>query len=218
MLSYVLNPPTVRFFLSGFVMQVDWLSTAIWTDYRLAVVFAVLVPLALVVWSFLKQSDGIHQLMLIYWRVSSLLAVSVYLLIAALPIGFLSGWIALVLIPISLWFWVDINDEIRDLPDSALKFATTTWRWALTVYCGLSVVFQAQTLRCGFLSHEQLKLDIACEPWLRPAWGFREVIHSTTKPWFLGTLGLIGLVAYGVALSYFVFFKLGKSKRSALGQ
>ncbi len=202
-----------------FVMQsAPWLSTAVWTDYRLAGLFAVLIPLVLLVWSFVKQSEGIYQLMLIYWKVASLLAITIYLLIAALPIGFLSGWLAKILIPIALWFWIDINDEIRDLPDSLLKLAATAWRWAISVYCGLGALFQLQTLRCAFISHEQVKADATCQLWLQPPWGLRELIHSTTKPWFLGTLGLIGLVIYGLVLSYFIFFKLTKSKRSALGQ
>jgi Protein of unknown function (DUF3177) len=200
------------------MQSAPWLSTAIWTDYRLAVLFAVLIPFVLLVWSFVKQSEGIYQLMLIYWKVASLLVITVYLLIAALPIGFLSGWFAKILIPIALWFWIDINDEIRDLPDSLLKLATTAWRWAISVYCGLGALFQLQTLRCAFISHEQLKADAMCELWLQAPWGFREIVHSTTKPWFLGTLGLIGLVIYGLVLSYFIFFKLTKSKRSALGE
>ncbi|NJN49378.1 MAG: DUF3177 family protein [Alkalinema sp. RL_2_19] len=198
-------------------MQVPpWVATAVWTDYRLAVVFTVLVPLVLVVWSFLQQSDGIYKLMTIYWKVASLLGITVYLLIAALPIGFLSGWLARVLIPISLWLWIDINDEIRDLPNSNLKLLTTTWRWAVTVYCAVGALFQLTSLRCAFLSHTQLVEDASCSLWLQAPWAFRSLIHSSTKPWFLGTLGIIGLIIYGLLFSYFVFFRLGKAKRNAL--
>jgi Protein of unknown function (DUF3177) len=212
------QPTKYRSHCPVFVMQsAPWLSTAVWTDYRLAVLFTVLIPLVLLVWSFVKQSEGICQLLIIYWKVASLLAITVYLLIAALPIGFLSGWFARVMIPIALWFWIDINDEIRDLPDSPLKLATTTWRWAVSIYSGLGALFQVQSLRCAFISHEQLKNDAICSLWLQAPWGFREALHGTTKPWFLGTLGLIGLVAYGLVLGYFMFFKLSKRKRSALG-
>jgi Protein of unknown function (DUF3177) len=200
-------------------MQVpSWMAAAVWTDYRLAVVFAVLVPLVLLAWSFLNQSDGIFKLMVIYWRVASLLGITVYLLIGALPIGFLSGWLAMVLIPISLWFWHDINDEIRDLPSSNLKFLTTSWRWGLSVYCAIGGLFQLSSLRCAFVSHSQLKEDAACNLWLQAPWGFHAMLHPSTKPWFLGTLGVIGLVIYGLVFSYFIFFRLGKVKRTALGQ
>jgi len=46
-----------------------------------------------------------------------LLAITIYLLIAALPVGFISGLMARILIPISLWFWVDLNEEIEDQPE-----------------------------------------------------------------------------------------------------
>jgi hypothetical protein len=202
-----------------FVMQpAPWLSTAVWTDYRLAVLFTVLIPLVLLGWSFIKQAEGIYQLMLIYWRVASLLAITVYLLIAALPIGFVSGWLARLLIPVALWFWIDVNDEIRDLPSSPLKLTATAWRWAVSVYCGIGALFQLQTLSCAFMGHEQLKSNALCGLWLQPPWGFREIFHGTTKPWFLGTLGIIGLIIYVCVFSYFIFFKLSKLKRSALGQ
>jgi len=48
-----------------------------------------------------------------------LLAITIYLLIAALPVGFISGLMARILIPISLWFWVDLNEEIEDQPRGA---------------------------------------------------------------------------------------------------
>jgi hypothetical protein len=141
----------------------------------------------------------------------------VYLLIGALPIGFLSGWLARILIVMGLWFWVDLNDEIRDLPHTPLKLTLSAWRWALSFYCVLGVALQLPFLRCAFISHEQLKADAVCSLWLQPPWGFREIFHATTKPWFLGTLGLIGLVIYGLYLAYFIFFRLSKRKRSAIG-
>ncbi len=79
----------------------------------------------------------LSSLLIIYWRVASLLLITVYLMIASWPIGFVTSFLAKILIPISLWFWVDINDEIKDLPSSPIKFVTTAWRWAVTIYCPL---------------------------------------------------------------------------------
>jgi hypothetical protein len=200
------------------MLDAPWISSIIWTDFRLAVLFTVMIPLVILVWSFVAQSEVTQRLMVIYWRVASLLAISVYLLIGALPIGFLSGWLARILIPLGLWWWVDINDEIRDQAPSPLKLTLTAWRWAVSGYCALGVLFQVPFMRCAFLSHEQLKTDTACSAWLAPPWGFREIFHGTTKPWFLGTLGLIGLVIYGLYLGYFVFFRMNKRKRLSMGQ
>jgi len=65
-----------------------------------------------------------------------LLAITIYLLIAALPVGFISGLMARILIPISLWFWVDLNEEIEDQPRGA---ETHFQLVALGDYCLLSV-------------------------------------------------------------------------------
>jgi len=80
------------------------------------------------------KAEAIQRLLTIYWRVSSLLAITIYLLIAALP-GFISGLMARILIPISLWFWVDLNEEIEDQPRGALKLTFNSWRWAITIVC-----------------------------------------------------------------------------------
>jgi len=82
------------------------------------------------------KAEAIQRLLTIYWRVSSLLAITIYLLIAALPVGFISGLMARILIPISLWFWVDLNEEIEDQPRGA---ETHFQLVALGDYCLLSV-------------------------------------------------------------------------------
>ncbi|MEB3292866.1 MAG: DUF3177 family protein [Synechococcales bacterium] len=195
------------------------MASLVWTDYRLAVLFTVLTPLIIFGWAFFTQSDAINRLMVIYWRVASLLAISVYILIGALPIGFVSGWLARIIIPVGLWYWIDLNEDIRDQPNGPLKTLTTTWRWAVTFYCILSAIVTIPTLlRCGFTDSKQLVGNPTCSIWLQPPWQYREIFHGSTKADFLGILGLIGLVIYGVYLAYFIFFRLSKKKRSALGQ
>ena len=54
--------------------------------------------------------------MTIYWRVASLLAITVYLMIGGLSVSFVTALLAKILIPLSLWFWVDLNEEIREQP------------------------------------------------------------------------------------------------------
>lgn len=196
----------------------SWLSSLVWTDYRLAVLFTVIIPLVLLIWAFVQRSEAIQRLMIIFWRVSSLLAITVYLLIGAFPIGFATGWLARILIPISLWFWADLNEEIRDQPSSPLRLSVTSWRWAVSAYCVLGVLVQIPIyLRCALLSNQQLLSDASCRAWLAPPWLLREYLHAGARPYFLGFLGLIGLGIYMLYLGYFVFFRLGKRKRSAMG-
>jgi hypothetical protein len=193
-----------------------WLSQIVWTDFRLAVLFTVVLPLALLIWATVQKSEAIQRLLIIYWRVASLLAITVYLLIGVLPIGFFSGWLARILIPIGLWYWVDLNEEIRDSPSSSLKLAFVSWRWAVSVYCLLGVIGQIPVLRCAALASQPLLADASCRVWLDPPFLFREYFHSGVRPFVLGFFGILGLVIYVLYLGYFVFFRLGKRKRSAM--
>jgi hypothetical protein len=200
-------------------MQIPpWLAPLVWTDYRVTVLFLFLVPLILLGWAFFQKAEAMQRLFIIYWRVASLLAITVYLMIGSFPIGFLAGWLARILIPLSLWFWADLNEEIADSPPSRLKLAFTSWRWAVSVYAVVGVLGQIPILRCAFISSQAVRSDGICRIWLEPAWAFRETFHATTRPGFLGFLGFAALILYTLYLGYFVVIRLGKQGRSATGQ
>ncbi|MEH2287775.1 DUF3177 family protein [Nostoc sp.] len=188
----------------------------VWIDYRLAVLFLVIIPLILLIWAFVQKAESIQRLLAIYWRVSSLVAITVYLMIAQYPVSFISGFIGLILIPISLWFWVDINDEIEYQTNGSLKLIFTSWRWATTVYCFLGTLAFIPFLGCAF-SANMLKTPY-CRVWFEVPLLFKEYFHANSKAEFLGFLGITSLVIYVLYLSYFVLIKLGKQGRSATPQ
>jgi hypothetical protein len=195
-------------------MEEVWFRPWVWMDYRLALFFAVIAPLVLSVWGLLKKAEAIQRLLIIYWRVASLLAMSLYLLIPAWGIGFLTGLSAMVFIPISLWFWVDLNDEIKDMRPSPLKLSITAWRWAVTVYCVLSAIALIPFLSCGF-SAENIKSPF-CQVWLEVPWTYKAIFHQNSTPGFLGFLGMVGLIFYAIYLVYFLAVGLPRQGRSAL--
>lgn len=191
-----------------------WFRPLVWTDYRLGVLFTVIMPLTLLLWAFVQKAEAIQRLLIIYWRVSSLLLITLYLLIGALPLGFISSLLARLLIPISLWFWVDLNEEIEDQPQRSLKLALKAWRWAITVYCSLGVLGSIPALPCAF-SPDAIKSPY-CSVWLEPPLLYKQYFHAAPKPEVLGFFGLVGLVTYVVCLSYFLLVRLGKQGRSAM--
>ncbi len=193
-----------------------WFRSLVWMDYRLAVLFTVLIPLVLLIWAFVQKESGIGRLLTIYWRVSSLLAITVYLMIGGFGVSFISSLMARILIPISLWFWIDLNDEIEYGSDGVLKFVFTSWRWATTIYCLLGAICTIPFLGCAF-SETNLGAPY-CKVWLEAPLLFKEYFHPNTNTGFLGFLGIIGLIFYLLCLSYFVIFKLGKQGRSAASQ
>ncbi|MEA5604915.1 DUF3177 family protein [Nostoc sp. UHCC 0252] len=193
-----------------------WFRPFVWIDYRLAVLFLVIIPLILLIWAFVQKVEGVQRLLTIYWRVSSLVAITIYLMIAQYPVSFLSGMMAQILIPISLWFWVDINDEIEYQTTGALKFIFTSWRWATTVYCILGTLAFIPFLGCAFSAN--VMKTAYCRVWFEVPLLFKEYFHANSKAEFLGFLGITSLIIYVVYLSYFVLIKLGKQGRSATPQ
>ncbi|MGL5795200.1 MAG: DUF3177 family protein, partial [Waterburya sp.] len=117
-----------------------WFRPLVWMDYRLGVLLAVILPLVLLIWALFQRQEAIQKLLIIYWRVASLLMITIYLLIPGWKVGFISGLAARILIPISLWFWVDLNEEIRDIPQNIFKLIFTSWRWAITGSCVLGAI------------------------------------------------------------------------------
>jgi hypothetical protein len=193
-----------------------WFRPYVWMDYRLAVLFTVIIPLILLIWAFIQKAEAMQRLLAIYWRVASLLAITIYLMIGGFAVSFISGLLARILIPISLWFWVDINDEIEYQPNSLLKLIFTSWRWATTIYCVLGTIAFIPFLNCAFTSNA-LSTPY-CSVWLEAPLIYKDYFHYNSKPAFLGFLGITALIIYVLYLSYFVVVKLGKSGRSAIQQ
>jgi Protein of unknown function (DUF3177) len=189
-----------------------WFQPLIWMDFRLAVIFTVLIPLILLLWAFAQKAVAIQSLLVIYWRVASLLAITVYLGIGASPLTFITSVAAQTLIPISLWFWADLNEEIADLPARPLKLGFLAWRWATTLYSTLSAIAIVPFLSCAF---NGAKTDY-CQAWFQPSWLYYQFFHANSKPEFLSALGILGLIIYTLYLVYFLVVRLGKQGRSAL--
>lgn len=191
------------------------LEKFVWADYRLAVVFTVFLPLILLIWAFVQKSESIQRLLSIYWKVASLLMITVYLMIGGLTFSFIAGVMARILIPLSLWFWEDLNEEIREQPNSALRFTFVAWRWAVSVYSAVGAVFVAFFLPCAF-STARFSGE-ACQTWLQPPLLYKEIFHGGYTNGFLAFFGIVGLIIYLASLAYFVFVRLGRQGRSAMG-
>ncbi len=177
-----------------------WLTAAVWLDYRLAVLLTVILPLILLVWAFLVGLRPLIQLLIVYWRVSSLLAVTVYLMMASLPVSFLTGAMARLLIVICLWFWPEWSRALQQSKSWAARLFLL-WRWSVTVYMGLGILFSGAFVPCAF----QGSLSAACRAWLAPPLGFREIFHPQVPVEVLGRVGAVGLVAYLLYSVYFVW-------------
>ena len=196
--------------------------TLVWLDYRLAAVFALGLPLVLLVWSALKREQALTRLMGIYWKVASLLLITVLLLTDNRPLGYLLAVLSQLLVVISVWFWVDLNEELADLPPwRPLPFVVRAWRWGLTVFGVLGAALSAVALSCvgGGLTRP------ICRVWLEAPDDLHGGVASVFDFVFGGNwtaaiaafVGYVSLVAYGVGLLQWLVVRLPKQGRVAGG-
>jgi Protein of unknown function (DUF3177) len=184
----------------------------VWLDFRLATLFAVIMPMLLLAWSLRAKAEPLKRSLFIYWRVASLFAIAIYLAIGAWPIAFLAGFVARLLIPLSLWYWQDINEDIA-MSRGILKTYFNVWRWAVSTYFAVSAIFSAFYLPCTFSSLDQLRPT--CKIWFEPPLAFRAILHAGTPIETLGFFGIVGVIVYGLYLASFLIFSLPKQGRIA---
>lgn len=198
------------------VLDTSAVRALVWTDYRLALLFTVFIPLTLLIWSWVAKAEAISLLLTIYWRVASLLAITVYLMIGGWSVSFVTAFLSKLLIPIGLWFWADLNEEIREQPKRSLNLGFNAWRWAITIYCAIGAVVQLRFIHCAFST--AAFGSQSCQAWLEPSLIFKDYVHPGLTNGFLGFWGLFGLAVYAVCFGYFLLVKLGRQGRSALNQ
>lgn len=195
-------------------MPIDLLRSLVWTDFRLAIFFGILCPLGLLVWALYKKAKPITHLLIIYGRIASLLVIAAYLMMGQSAFGFIAGFVALLLIPVSLWFWIDLNEEIEDRRGT-LKLMVNGWRWGITIYCAIAALLQVAYLKCATSSAALAAKE--CQVWLDPPLWLKSIFHNNIRPEKLSFLAIMALVFYGLYLGYFLLFKLTKQGRSATG-
>ncbi len=192
----------------------------VWLDVRLGMFFAVGLPLMLLVWAAVRREQAILRLLGIYWKVSSLLLIALLLLTANRPTGFVLLVIAPLLVVASLWFWVDLNEELADMPPwRALPLTLRIWRWSLTVLSLASASLAVTALPCmgGGLERAQ------CRVWLEAPLGLNGVVADVFAFVFGGVwtpgvsafLGYTALVAYVVGLLQWLLVRLPRLGRVA---
>jgi len=137
-----------------------------WTDLQWRI-FAVVIPVILLLWAFVQKRKSDSTLINYLLAVSSLLAITIYLLIAALPVGFISGLMAY---PhsISGSGWISTK-KLR----ISKRLETHFQLVALGDYCLLSVGCDRSATSVA--SHKNLKQIFHClRAWLEPPLLFKE--------------------------------------------
>ena len=193
--------------------------TLVWLTYRLAATFALGLPFILLIWASIRREASMVRLLTIYWKISSLLAISVLLLTDQRPIGYLTAFLAPLLMVASVWFWVDLNEELADLPPwRPLPLTVRIWRWALSGFGVLAATIAAPSLACM-----KEVAGAKCLAWLEAPLGLHRVAERLFDFVFGGQwteavaafIGYLALVAYVVGLLQWLLVRLPRQGRVA---
>ena len=153
---------------------------SIWLSFQLSIIFLIGIPITLYFWSIKKRNKAVFKLLSIYWKVSLLFFISLLLLIGKYNYALVITNISTLLMTVSVWFWNDINDELREY-DFSYSLTTTTkiWRWTVT-FISLNFLIQSlQNLRCfSFINSP------GCEIWLQPSSNLYLIIKNLSNFFF----------------------------------
>ena len=192
---------------------------SVWLSFQLSIVFIIGIPITLSFWSIQKQNKALNKLLSIYWKISLLFFISLLLLIGKFNYALIITNIATILMTISIWFWNDINDELREYDFSnSLTTTTKVWRWSLTFISFNFLIQSLQNSSClTFIN------SAACDVWLQPSSNFYIIIKNLFN-FFFGAnftqpiakfIGLVSLLIYILGLIQWSIIKLPKNGRNS---
>ena len=192
---------------------------SIWLSFQLSIIFLVGIPVTLFFWSIKKRNKAVNKLLSIYWKISLLFFISLFLLIGKFKYALIITNISTLLMTISVWFWNDINDELKEY-DFSYSLTTTTkvWRWSLSFISLNFLIRSLQNFSCfSFIN------SAACEIWLQPSSNLYLIIKNLFS-FFFGAnftqpiakfLGLFALLIYTLGLIQWSIIKLPKNGRNS---
>lgn len=166
-------------------------------DFVLAVALLVVAPLVLLVVAWGRPA--VRDRLLAYWRASSLLMITVYLMVDGRAVAFIAGNAALLLIPLALYRGDALSgtsSPSRD--DGPVGEWFRRWRTGAAVFCGASLLLTGPALRCAWALGEATS---GCAAWLEPPRELHRVLHPSLDPAVLGDAAVAGLVVYGAYLA-----------------
>ena len=192
---------------------------SVWVSFQISIIFLIGIPLILFFWSIEKRNKVVNKLLAIYWKISLLFFISLLLLIGKFNYALVITNISTLLMTISVWFWNDINDELREYNFSySLTTTTKVWRWSLTFITLNFLIQSLQNFSCfSFIN------SAACEIWLQPSSNFYIIIRNIfnflfganfTQP-LAKFLGLFSLLIYTLGLIQWSIIKFPKNGRNS---
>lgn len=171
-------------------------ESLVYVDFVFATGLLVAVPLALLVSSVTLPS--IRSRLLVYWRASALLGITVYLWSGETPMGFATGYAARAIIPLALWRG-DALAVLRRRPvPSTQGWRATIFRYwrTITIHYNLAgLAYMIPLLPCIWGDSASL-----CQAWYAPPQEYAAWLHPTVDSIWLARYGWVALGVYAAYL------------------
>ncbi len=171
-------------------------ETLVYADFVLAVGLLVVVPLLLLAASV--NRSPVRDRLLVYWRASALLGITVYLWIGEQAMGFATGFASRALIPLALWR----GDALQVLRGESLPpgrdwraVAFRRWRTAAIAYNLLGLTYMLPLLPCVVTG-----AGPRCEMWFGPPQQYADWLHPSVERIWLARYGWVALGVYAAYL------------------
>ena len=192
---------------------------SVWLSFQLSIIFLIGIPITLSLWAVKKRNKAVTKLLSIYWKISLLFFISLLLLIGKFNYALVITNFSTLLMTTTVWFWNDINDELKEYEFSYSLITTTkVWRWALTFISLNFFILSLQNSSCfSFINSAE------CKIWLQPSSNFYLIIKNLFN-FFFGAnfsqpvakfLGLFSLLIYILGLIQWSIIKLPKNGRNS---
>lgn len=171
-------------------------ETLVHADFVIAVGVLVVLPLILLLTSI--NLPPVRDRLLVYWRASALLGITVYLWIGEQPMGFATGFAARALIPLALWrgdallvLRGNAVPRIQDWRATVFRY----WREAAIAYNLVGLAYMLPLLPCVVEGAGNL-----CQTWYGPPQQYADWIHPATERIWLARYGWVALGVYAAYL------------------
>ncbi len=191
----------------------------VWLSYRIAATFALGLPLLLLIWSKISNTSSIDRLLSIYWKVSSLYAINLLFLSSENQLGQLISLISPILMVGTIWFWVDLNEEIEEMSIyNPISLTTRIWRWSLSFWGILNTGLHLFSWRCLNSINGNY-----CESWREIPYNsfittkviIKFILDGSWTKAFATFFAYLSLVLYLIGLLQWLIMQFPKNRRFA---
>ena len=188
-------------------------------SYRIAATFAFGLPLFLLIWAKISNVSAIDRLLSIYWKISILYVINLLFLSSESQLGQLISFFSPILMVTSIWFWVDLNEEIKGMSLSkAISLTTRIWRWTLSFWCILNSSLNLYSWKCLNSINENY-----CDSWREIPFNsflttksiIKFVLDGNWGTGFATFFAYLSLILYLIGLLQWLIIQLPKNGRFA---